>query len=114
MMPNRMETLSEGGRMESRAKEILHLVADHIWEHGYQPSIREICKQLNWSSLAYCNYLLKSYLEKYHDGLSGSARAIHFPWRQYVTDPSVSRDKCEASDKHPAKRVKAARKKARR
>jgi SOS-response transcriptional repressor LexA len=74
-----------------KQRRLLHLIADHIWLHGYQPSYRQIAALFNYSSVGYIQALLGDLERKKVVRLDNKARAIVFPWRKYVTDKALSR-----------------------
>jgi hypothetical protein len=104
-----------GGSQEQTAEYMLTYIANSIWQRGYQPSIRELCKHMGWSSFNYATHLLKCYFENHGNRGKGyvGARAVSFNWRKYVTDPSFPRDECKIPAAYLSGRDKTTRHKRR-
>lgn len=109
--------LRKGGKMEQAAKELYEYIANHIWKHGYQPSIRELAAHNGWASNQYVTLLLNEYRKindvggKF-DGHVGS-RALSFDWKQFVTDPTFPRDERKVFAVNTRRGAKAAKRKGR-
>lgn len=96
---------------DKRGKQLrlLNHIADHIWLHGYQPSIRELAELFRYKSVGYIQFLLKDLHDRKVVRIVSKARGVEFQWQQYVTDSAISRHirKAVAADTscwNPAKR----------
>jgi SOS-response transcriptional repressor LexA len=100
----------------AKVNKILTLIANHVWEHGFQPSIRELAAMMGYTSPNYVQTLLTDHFKENAGGRSKlQTRGIEFDWRKYVTETSVPWDKRRKVRQYPSpgphpKRRKAARK----
>ena len=71
---------------ETRTK-IKEKIIEYICEHGYSPSVREICEAVGFSSTATVHFHLKIMIERgmiETDGKYGQTRAIRVPGYKFV------------------------------
>ena len=89
---SRKQEIRAAGKREKQIG-ILTMIANHIWNYGYQPTLREIAAELGWESPGYVQTLLQHWFEETGDGrVTMRSRAIDFNWREYVTVAHVSWD----------------------
>lgn len=99
---------------QRKITRILSIIADHIWQRGYQPSLREVAKEMGWHSVGYVQKLLTDYFKEHSGGRKKTtSRAIDFNWRQYVTVSHVPWDDQQVHGQYPSPRSQAPRKAAR-
>ncbi len=65
-------------------RKMLEFIAQTIDRHGYQPSMREIAKELGYASPGYIPKLVESVERKGYVSAQRGARAIVFNWREFV------------------------------
>lgn len=93
---------------QGKQRRLLHLIADHIWLHGYQPSYRQLASTFGYRSVGYIQALLEDLERKKLVKLDSRARAVVFPWRKYVTEKALSRHDRASIGGHTAFRDSAA------
>lgn len=97
-------------RASSRAASqlrLLTLIADHIWTHGCQPSLRELAAAMGWSSAAYVQVLLGRLKGEGTIDYDHKARAVRFDWQAYVSESALSRYERGRAGSHPRRRAVA-------
>lgn len=92
----------------AKIQKILTHVANHIWQYGYQPSLREIALAMGHSTPGYIQVLLQDHFRRHKGGRSKlQTRAIDFDWRAYVTETSVPWHNSNKARQYPSPRVAA-------
>ena len=65
--------------------KMLRVVARSINETGTQPSMREIARQLGYTSPGYVHFMVKNLERKgFIDHRGGTSKSIIFNWREYL------------------------------
>lgn len=93
---------------------LLQIVADSIWIHGCQPSLRELAVEMGWSSIGYVQFLLSRLKEEGVIEDDHYARGLRFDWQSFVTDKALSRNQRRRSGVDTRRRVVAAKCRSRR
>jgi SOS-response transcriptional repressor LexA len=88
---------------------LLRAIAHHIYQHGFQPSIRELAELMGYSSPGYIQILLADITQKGEDSGRMQSRAIEFDWKSYLPEGTLSWDKQPASRRNSKGRVAAKR-----
>lgn len=89
---------------------LLRAIAHHIYQHGFQPSLRELAALMGYSSPGYIQVLLADITQKGTDDGRLQSRAIQFDWKSYLPEGALSWDEQPASRRHTKRRVAAKRK----
>lgn len=107
-MPQTRQELA--ARKQAKINTILTIIANHVWQYGYQPSVREIAEELGYASPGYVQSLLTQFIERgTGDRKPQHSRAIAFRWREYLAGETLSWDKWQAPRRNTEKRTQAKR-----
>jgi hypothetical protein len=88
---------------------LLRAIAHHIYQHGYQPSLRELAELMGYSSPGYIQILLADITQREEDGGRLQSRAIEFDWKSYLPQGTLSWNKPPVSRRTTKRRVAAKR-----
>ncbi len=79
-----IRNVKPGTELLETERRLLTFVAWRIHTAGYQPSMREIAKELGYASPGYVPTLVESCKRKGYVKAQHGARAIEFNWREFV------------------------------
>lgn len=100
-MPVKREHLA--AQKQAKIRKVLELIANHVWQYGYQPTLRELGLMLGWESHNYVQVLLNQHFRENYGGRKRmQSRAVIFDWHRYVTETSLSWDNVKASSQYPS------------
>jgi len=68
----------------ARQRDMLEFIARHVYEHGYQPSYREICDHFGWAHPSAVSCHMMALARKGLVKMNKDVRAMEFRWKDYL------------------------------